>query len=77
MARIQTTCECGCVHGIEYGGGKIEKVLLTRTCFVCKKTVSFQDIDTSEEKAVYAAEEKPKKSEEKATRKRGRPKKQK
>lgn len=77
MARIQTTCECGCVHGIEYGGGKIEKVLLTRKCFVCKKTVSFADLDISEEKVVHAAEEKPKKDDTKAVRKRGRPKKQK
>lgn len=77
MARITTKCSCGCEHILEYGGGgKIEKSLLTKTCFKCNNKVQFTfNEDMILESPALAAEEKPTKEntiDKSAPKKRGR-----
>ena len=69
MPKVMTTCECGCSHGLEYGGGKIDKALLTRVCFICKRTLTLRIEEGSGEPAAVEKEVVAKKP---APKKRGR-----
>lgn len=69
MAKVMITCECGCSHGLEYGGGKVDKALLTRTCFKCQRVIHLK-VDDDFQTVAEAGIEKP--VEQPAPKKRGR-----